>query len=356
MGPADTPGPNPRRPLEQDGDPDLYEPEALDLPADGKVETALRAAQQYYLQRSTMGAIARDLGTSRSTVSRLLSYARDAGLVEIHIHRPQSRVSVAERHLRAHFDVRAHVARVPESATNVERLELTAIQAARVINSVFDSDMVIGLSWGTMVNAISRCLFPKPLHNCQFVQLNGAGNSRATGTHYSHQMFSAFGAAFDAVVQQLPAPLFFDSAATKRALFEERVVRRATELQQAADAALFSVGTVTDGTPSSPYLAGYFLDESDFVSLAEDGAVGDIATVFLRSDGSHHGVRLNERTSGPDLDRFREVGHRICAVSGDHKIEALRAALAGGYITHLVIDERTAGLLLDSLAQPPADR
>lgn len=73
-----------------------------------------------------------------------------------------------------------------------------------------------------MVNAISRCLIPKPVHNCQFVQLNGAGNSRVTGTHYSHQLFSAFGAAFDAVVQQLPVPLFFDSAETKRALFREQ--------------------------------------------------------------------------------------------------------------------------------------
>lgn len=353
MGPADLPGRSPRRPPHQDGDPDRYPPPAPDPAADGKVETALRAAQRYYLQGATMGAIAKELGTSRSTVSRLLSYARDAGLVEIHIHRPQSRVTVAERRLREHFDVRAHVARVPASATNVERLELTALQAARVINSIFDSDMVIGLSWGTMVNAISRCLVPKPVHNCQFVQLNGAGNSRVPGAHYSHQIFSAFGAAFDAVVQELPTPLFFDAAETKRALFKERVVRRVTELQQAADAALFSVGTVTDGVPSSPYLAGYFLDTADFVSLAEDEAVGDIATVFLRADGSHHGVRLNERTSGPDLDRLREVDHRICAVSGDHKIHALRAALAGGYVTHLVIDERTAALLLGTLPPPP---
>ncbi|WP_240662569.1 sugar-binding domain-containing protein [Streptomyces sp. WAC 06738] len=352
MRPAEMPGGSPRRPRHRDGDPDRYEPETPGVTADGRIETALRVAQQYYLQRATMGAIAKELGTSRSTVSRLLSYARDAGLVEIHIHRPQPRVDVVERRLRERFGVRAHVARVPAAATNVERLELTAIQAARVINSVFDSDMVIGLSWGTMVNAISRCLIPKPIHNCQFVQLNGAGNSRATGTHYSHQMFSAFGAAFDAVVQQLPVPLFFDSAETKRALFRERVVRRVTELQQTADAALFSVGTVADGMPSSPYMAGYFLDESDFASLAEDEVVGDIATVFMRADGSHHGVRLNERTSGPDLDRLRDVGHRICAVSGDHKIDALRAALAGDYVTQLVIDESTAVLLLDGPAAP----
>ena len=37
----------------------------------------------YYLQDLTMDAIARELRTSRSTVSRLLSSARDSGLVQI---------------------------------------------------------------------------------------------------------------------------------------------------------------------------------------------------------------------------------------------------------------------------------
>ncbi|MET7640243.1 sugar-binding domain-containing protein [Streptomyces sp. NPDC005438] len=349
MGAANPPGASPGGPVDGGRRPE-GEHGPLSEPAPGeRVETALRAAQRYYLQGSTMGAIAKELGTSRSTVSRLLSYAREAGLVEIRVHRPASRVAEAEQRIRERYRVRAHVVRVPATASNVERLELTAIQAARVINSVFDSDMVIGLSWGTMVNAISHCLIPKPVHNCQIVQLNGAGNSRVTGTHYSHQMFSAFGTAFDAVVRQLPTPLFFDSADTKRALFAERAVRGVTELQLAADAALFSVGTVTDGVPSSPYLAGYFLDDSDFASLARDRAVGDIATVFLRADGSHHGIRLNERTSGPDLDRLREVDHRICAVSGDHKIPALVAALEGGYVSHLVLDERTARLLIAAL-------
>ena len=49
---------------------------------------ALRAAQLYYLQDLTMDAIARELRTSRSTVSRLLAAARDSGLVQIQIRSP----------------------------------------------------------------------------------------------------------------------------------------------------------------------------------------------------------------------------------------------------------------------------
>lgn len=312
-----------------------------------RVEEALEVAQKYYLHGVTMDVIARQLNTSRSTVSRLLKFARETGLVEIRVLPPQSRSHPLERVIDERYGVRAHVVPVPTTATTVERLERTAIQAARVLHSIFESDMVIGLSWGTMVNAISACLIPKPTTNCQFVQLNGMGFARTTGSHYASAMMDSFGSAFDAFVWPFPVPVFFDSAETKKALLRERSVQSIVALQHKVDAVLFSVGTVDGGMPSSPYLHGYFLDEDDFGLLADDGAVGDIATTYIGPDGDHRGIRLNERTSGPDLDRLRSVKHRICVVAGDHKVEALAGALSGGYVSQLVVDEVTATTLLD---------
>lgn len=312
-----------------------------------RVDEALEVAQRYYLHGVTMDVIARQLNTSRSTVSRLLKFARETGLVEIRVLPPRSRSHPLERVIHETYGVRAHVVPVPTTATTVERLERTAIHAARLLNSIFESDMIIGLSWGTMVKAISECLIPKPTTNCQFVQLNGMGFARTTGSHYANAMMEAFGAAFDAFVWPLPVPVFFDDAATKRALLRERSVQNIISLQRTVDAVLFSVGTVVDGVPSSPYLHGYFLDEEDFGLLAEDAAVGDIATTYFSPEGEHRGIRLNERTSGPDLDRLRTVKHRICVVSGDHKVEALAGALRGGYVSQLVVDEVTATRLVD---------
>ena len=311
------------------------------MAADNRTEIALQVAQKYYLQGVTMGVIARQLGTSRSTVSRLLGFARDAGLVEIRVLPSGSVAHPLEATVGDSYGVRATVVPVPKNATSVERLERTAVETARLLNSVFESDMIIGISWGTMVQAISQCLIPKPTINCQFVQLNGMGFARSTGGHYANAIMAAFGEAFDGDVCQFPLPVFFDRAETRRAIFAERSIRDVTALQQNADAVLFNVGTVSNGMPSNPYLTGYHLDEKDFAELDRDGAVADIATSYLRIDGSHDGIRLNERTSGPDLDKFRTVKRRICAVAGDHKIDALHGALRGGYITDLVIDEMT---------------
>ena len=317
------------------------------FPGDPRVEDALSAAQMYYQQGITMEAIARELQISRSTVSRLLSFARQTGLVEIRVLPPSSQVADLERVLTAGYAVQAHVVHVPPTATAAERVERTANHAARLLNSVVDSDMVIGISWGTMVNAISRCLIPKPTTNSQIVQLNGLGNSRATDVHYANTLMSAFSNAWGAYVQQLPLPLFFDSSEARDLLFKERSIQHIVELQAAADVVLFSVGTVTNGVPSSPYTSGYFLDESDFSTLLQDGVVGDVATTFFRGDGAHEGVRFNRHTSGPDPMALKQVQHRICVASGDHKVDALHAALLGGYVSELVLDDLTANLLIE---------
>jgi len=73
--------------------------------------------------------------------------------------------------------------------------------------------------------------------------------------------------------------------------------------------------------------------------------------VFFREDGSHHGIPLNERASGPDIDLIKRVPRRVCIVSGPSKVHSLRGALAAGLITDLIVDEGTARALAD-IAEP----
>ncbi|MDN6486430.1 MAG: MarR family transcriptional regulator, partial [Ancrocorticia sp.] len=50
---------------------------------------AYEAALLYYMEQQTMESIAKKMGLSRSTVSRLVASARDEGLVRITLHAPQ---------------------------------------------------------------------------------------------------------------------------------------------------------------------------------------------------------------------------------------------------------------------------
>ena len=311
-----------------------------------RTRDALTAARLYYLQDLTMEAIARELATSRSSVSRLLTFARDTGLVEITVRSPREMPSLLEGELHRRFAMVAHVVPMPDGTSDVDRRERVALYTARVLGQYFESNMTMGIAWGSTMSAISRNLIDKPTHNSQIVQLNGAGNPRTTGIIYASEILQHFGAAFGATVQQFPVPAFFDHAETKAAMWRESSVRRVLDLQAEIDIALFGLGAPFGALPSHVYTGGY-LDQHDLDQLHEHGVVGDLATVFYREDGSVDGIPLNERASGPDPSVLKKVPRRVCVVSGVSKLPSIRGALAGGFVTDLVIDAGTARALLE---------
>lgn len=320
-------------------------PEDDAVPTDAKLVSALTAAQLYYMQDKTMEAIAKELGTSRSTVSRLLSYARSSGLVDIRINSPLERLGILEHRIRDRFGISAHVVPMPEIVSEMERLERVALTAGRLLSQFIDSNMVVGVAWGSTISAVSRSLTRKETHNTTFVQLNGAGNTQTSGVEYSTDILQRFGRAFGAQVQQFPVPAFFDDPLTRQAMWRERSTLRVLDLQAKMDVAIFSLGSPDASVPSRVYVGGY-LGREDYRSLRDDRAIGDVATVFFRADGSWQDIALNARATGPGLDRLRRVPRRVCVVSGVPKLVSVRAAIAAELITDLVLDEGLARRLV----------
>jgi deoxyribonucleoside regulator len=308
-------------------------------------QSVLRAAQLYYLQDRTMEAIAREMRTSRSTVSRLLAQARATGLVEIRLHSPAEGRAQLEQELADRFRIAAHVVPIAGPISDIDRLERVATTAGRLLSRFFDSNMTLGVAWGSTIGAISRHLVPHETHNSVVVQLNGAGNMQTSGVDYASEILQRFGAAYSAEVQQFPVPAFFDDPATRDALWRERSTRRVLGIQARMDVALFGLGSPFSEVPSQVYSGGY-LDERDYRGLEQDGAVGDVATVFYRVDGSHREIRLNSRGTGPDFARLRRVARRIAVVSGVQKLDSVRGALAAGLVTDLILDEDLARRLV----------
>lgn len=302
------------------------------------------AAILYYLQQETMEGIARQLGVSRSTVSRLLTQARESGLVRINIIDDPASNGLAAR-VQEHFGVTAHIAPVTRSTSTLVRLDAAAQLAANLLTEWFDHGLVLGVAWGTTVSAVAQHLPHRPLRRATVVQLNGAANPHSTGLAYAGTIMTAFGSAFDAGVLYFPVPAFFDFPETRSAMWNERSVRRVLEVQQKADIALFGIGSPTGDVPSQVYAGGY-LDQRDQRVLVRESVVGDVCTVLLRADGSFADIELNKRATGPTPRALARIPRRVCVVAGDGKVQALLAALRAGVITDLVIDEVTAESLL----------
>jgi len=314
---------------------------------DDQVYLAVNVARLYYEQGLTTDAIAGELGLSRPKVSRLLSQARRSGLVEIRIHDPAGQAQGLEAQLRARYPfLLPQVVSVPAGSSEAVWTERVATAAASLLSNLLQPGMLVGLAWGNTLDAVSRALTPRTVPGVTFVQLNGSANAADFMSGFVTDTILRFARNFAGKAQLFPVPTFFDDPVTRQAMWRERSVKHVLELQSGADILMYSVGSHTAQVPSHVYSAGY-LGPDDLKVLEQEGAVGDIATVFFRADGSWKGSSLNARASGPDLSLMQTVQESVCVVSGLGKVKALHGALAGGLMHRLIVDEVTAQAVLN---------
>lgn len=312
-------------------------------------------ARRYYLDNESMPDLAGAFGVSRSTISRLITLARERGWVRVEIVDPEGHESDAVRYLQGRFDLVSIVS--VSMRPNVNMVERVGHRAADCLGQAIKDHQTIGVAWGTTTGAVAARLRPTDRIGCTIVQLNGAGSLKDFEVDYSVHILGQFCAAWNATAAHFPVPAFFDNADTRAALWEERSVRRVLRIQRACDVAIFSVGSTDADPPSRVYAAGY-LSPADRRQLAADGAVGDIATHFYDRNGATKEIHLNERTSGLPPDRLRRIPERYCIAAGIGKTEALAGALRGGYVTTLIADsallDAVAGACRSDMAEEPS--
>lgn len=219
-----------------------------------KTADAIKAARMYYYQNMTTGAIAKEMKVSRSSVSRMLSYARAEGLIEIRIIDVGKGTHHLETAILQAYDIeRVHVVPVSDIAGEAEWLQRVAQYTASYLNTIFESEMILGIAWGTTLTNISKHLLRKNTTNAQIVQLNGAGNTRSMGIEYASEIIMKFAKNYRARAHPFPVPTFFDYPDTKKALWKEGSIQRILNLQESADLLLYSIGAVNAGIPSHVY-------------------------------------------------------------------------------------------------------
>lgn len=314
--------------------------------SENRVRQAVTAAKMYYYHGLTTEQVAEEMEVSRPKVSRLLSFARERGLVEIIIHDQDEDLAPLSSEIEKRFGVhKVHSVPAPDILGEVAWLERVSQYASHYLNEILEPDGILGCAWGTTVSSISSQLIPKTIPGLKIVQLNGSGNTHTYDNNYAAHILKSFGENYGARVYLFPVPTFFDYAETKQAMWRERSVRNILQKQEQADVLLYSIGSVNSGVPSHLYSSEY-LGPTDLESLRENGVVGDMATVFYRDDGTYEDIEMNARSSGPPLHLYKNVPRAICVVSGRSKIPGLHAALRAGYMSELIVDEPTARSLL----------
>jgi deoxyribonucleoside regulator len=307
-----------------------------------KLYKIIEAAKLYYLLDYNQNEIAKILGVSRPTVSRLLQQAKADGIVQINIMDPTENVVALASQLEKKFNLKkAIVASIPQFENHIIKNYLGE-KAANYLHEIVNDQDVIGVTWGTTLYHIAIELKQKFVKDVKVVQLKGGVSHSETNT-YASEILYLFGKAYNTTPHHLPLPAIVDHVVVKQAMEADRHIKRILELGKQANIALFTIGTVK--TDSLLFQMGYFT-ESDQESLYEK-AVGDICSRFFDKNGDICNESLNERTLGVNLNDLRQKEYSVLVAGGPNKIEGIYGALKGQYANVLITDQFTAQFLLD---------
>lgn len=302
----------------------------------------VEAAKLYYEHQLSQLEISKKLGVSRPTVSRLLQQARNTGIVRIEITDPSEVGTQLESALVDKFNLKK-VLVVPND-TDDTRIIKKRLGKATVLflDQLISEGIILGISWGTTMQEVARQIRPRSVKNMVVVQLNG-GISRAEIDTHASEIAKTIGDRYKAIPYLMPLPAVVDNAALKNTILSDGNISRTLELGRKADIALFTIGSF--GHDSILVRADYF-EPNEVDKLLQSGAVGDICSRILKTDGTICSKNLNSRTIGIELKEIKKKPYSIAVAGGKEKLAAIQAGLKGKWFNCLITDEWIATELL----------
>lgn len=303
---------------------------------------SVRVAELYYDDNRTQDEIGALLKISRWKAGRLLSHARERGIVRIEIVHPRARRLALERQLRERFALKDAV--IVPAPDHEEGITTRVAQAAAdYLTQLRPAPRTLGVSWGRTLDAVAEQLPVGWASGVTVVQINGGvALNRRAGTAATLAATIAQRGSGSAVL--LPSPAILERVETKHAIEADRTVADVLALAGTASAYLYSAG-VADAT--SVLVESGYLAPGDVAELVRRGAVGDVVGRYIDAAGHTVDPGLDERTVGLGLDELRSAETAIFVVAGRSKHDVARAVVTSGLCTVLVSDENTARALLE---------
>lgn len=300
----------------------------------------LRAAQLYYYENLTQGAIADRMNCTRWTVGRLLDEARACGIVAISINHPRSRVPALEKRLVEAFGLGEAIV-VRQQSTPAGTLELVAAAAADYITALRPQPESMGIAWGRTLTAVARPMPEDWAHGVDVYQTYG-GLTRSNDDVVADSI-GLMARRARGVGHMLPAPAIVSDVDLGRRLRNEPSVARTLAVAPRSDILVFSPGVLEE---ESVLVRSGFLTERGMERLRAMGAVTDIFSRFLDMSGEPVSQELEERTIAIPLDAVRQAKRSVAVASSPVKAVPMLVALRSRLATAAVVDEELAKEIL----------
>lgn len=300
-----------------------------------------RVARMYYEDDIRQSEIAKKLGLSQATISRLFKKAKDEGIVRISVNVPHGVFSELEEQIIAKYNLRDAIIVdcVHENELMIQR-DIGAA-AAYYVESTIKPNEIIGLSsWSSTLLALVDAMHTIPRKpDVRVVQVLGGIGNPAAEIHAA-RLTTRFAKLVNGTATFLSAPAIVSSEQALQVLLEDQYIQEAMNLFNEVSLALVGIGAVEP----SELLAdsGNIFSNEELDILRSKGAVGDILLHFFDDTGHPVQTSYDHRVVSMTLPQLRYADRAVGVAGGKRKFNAILGALRGGFINILITDCFTA--------------
>ncbi|KRL51004.1 sugar-binding transcriptional regulator [Lacticaseibacillus manihotivorans] len=300
-----------------------------------------RVAYQYYIQNQTQSQIAKNLNIGRSTISRLLTQARQRHIVSISINTNDADLLDLEAQLKRRY----HLRNVDLINSDHADLDLALAQeAAQYLKQIIKPNNLVGISWGSSLALMVGQLDHPKAANATFVPLVG-GPSAANAKYHVNTIV------YDLARKFMGNSVFINATAVQESSYLRDGIMNAKYFQELArdwahlDIALVGVGGPLTRRTTSRWRDLLTPDDRDM--LKDQHAIGDCCCTFYDVNGKLLAPNLQKRTIAIPLETLKQTPIRIAVARSTEKVPSIKALLQIGVVNTLITDADTASQLLN---------
>ncbi len=313
-------------------------------PSPERISLLEDVAEMYYQDGKDQLAISRVVGVTRSMVSRMLTEARQRGIVTIHVNRSLQTKPDLESSLIESFGLKSARVIALQGTSEEPALLNLGRAGAQVLQDYFLPDSIVALAWGTSISATVDAVETREALPVKVVQLVGAMGARNV-EYDGHAIVQRLASKIGGESYFINAPYLCQSAEIANAMFSTKGVEESVAIGRQATVALFGIGS-TDPKYSSYYLAGYVPSE-EMEHILASGSIGDIAGIHFDLNGKIVCEDFYRRLVTIKYEDLLVIPVRIGVAAGIGKVAPILGALRGGLINILVTDSITARKVLE---------
>ena len=305
-------------------------------------ETLRMAATLYYTDGLGQAEVAKLVRVSQTKISRLLAVALERGIVRITVEEYLSRNEKLEHRLCSRFGLEsAAVIKIAKNAGSAATRHALGHFGAPFVAAMLPVTGVVAVGGGRSVAEVVQRFRRGETRRLTVVQAMGSIDSsisQVDALELGRAIVKLWGGEF----LTLSTPAFVSDKKTRDFFLASDQITFVWQRLRRADAALVGVASLDN----SVYTERGVLTAADIAHLRDCGAVGEICGRFFDARGKECASRWRDRVISIELDHLKKIPHVVGIAAGAERAAAVAAALQGGLVKSLLIDETGAHALL----------